>query len=59
MTTDDKPARIKTTPTVISERGLVVVGSWSGKVYAFDERDGSTTWEREIGGKLMGSTEGA
>jgi outer membrane protein assembly factor BamB len=41
---------------VIAERGLVVVGAWSGKVYALDEHSGATVWESAIGGKLMGST---
>jgi outer membrane protein assembly factor BamB len=53
---DDGKADIKTTPTVIPERNLVVFGSWSGKVHALDARTGATVWEHAAGGRIMGST---
>lgn len=53
---EDGKADIKTTPSVLLDRGLVVFGAWSGKVYALDEATGSTVWAHETGGKLMAST---
>lgn len=52
----DGKADIKTTPTVIPELGLVVVGAWSGKLIALDETSGAVVWQHVTGGKLMGST---
>ncbi len=49
-------ADIKTTPTVIPEKNLVVFGAWSGKVYALDATTGKTVWEHPTGGRIMGST---
>jgi len=54
--TDEGKTDIKTTPTVLTDRGLVVFGAWSGKVYAVDEEDGRVVWEHATGGKLMAST---
>jgi outer membrane protein assembly factor BamB len=36
-------------------RGLVVVGDWTGRVYALDERTGATRWVFRTGGKVKGS----
>ncbi len=47
---------IKTTPTVLLDRGLVVFGAWSGKVYALSEATGETVWAHETGGQIMAST---
>lgn len=52
----DGKVDIKTTPMLIPDKGLVVFGAWSGKVYALDERTGETRWEHAAGGRLMGST---
>jgi outer membrane protein assembly factor BamB len=52
----DGKTDIKTTPTVIPELGLVVFGSWSGKIHALDEDTGKTVWEHNTGGRIMGST---
>ena len=49
-------ADIKTTPTVIPDKHLVVFGAWSGKVYALDAGTGKTVWEHPTGGRIMGST---
>jgi outer membrane protein assembly factor BamB len=49
-------ADVKATPMVLPEKGLVVFGAWSGKVYALDEATGGTVWEHATGGKIMGST---
>jgi outer membrane protein assembly factor BamB len=46
---------IKTTPTVIPPLGVVVLGAWSGKVYALAEDTGEIVWEQIVGGRLMGS----
>jgi outer membrane protein assembly factor BamB len=47
---------IKTTPSVLLDRGLVVFGAWSGKVYAIDEGTGASVWEHDTGGHIMAST---
>jgi outer membrane protein assembly factor BamB len=54
--TDGDKTDIKTTPSVLLDRGLVVFGAWSGKVYALDEDTGATVWKHEIGGRMMAST---
>jgi outer membrane protein assembly factor BamB len=51
----DGKADVKTTPMVIPERGQLVFGAWSGKVYSVDELTGHVVWEHPTGGKLMGS----
>jgi outer membrane protein assembly factor BamB len=53
---EEGKADIKTTPTLLTERGLVVFGAWSGKVYALDEDTGETVWEHPTGGSMMAST---
>lgn len=53
---EDGKTDIKTTPSVLLDRGLVVFGAWSGKVYALDEATGQTAWQHEIGGRIMAST---
>jgi outer membrane protein assembly factor BamB len=53
---EDGKADIKTTPMVMADRGLVVVGAWSGKVIALREDNGETAWEHPTGGRIMGST---
>jgi outer membrane protein assembly factor BamB len=53
---EDGKTDIKTTPSVLLDRGLVVFGAWSGKVYALDEGTGDTVWEHETGGRIMAST---
>jgi outer membrane protein assembly factor BamB len=53
---EDGKTDIKTTPTILTDRGLVVFGAWSGKVYALDEGTGDTVWEHATGGKMMAST---
>jgi outer membrane protein assembly factor BamB len=35
-------ADVKTTPMIVRDRGVVVFGAWSGKVYALDEASGQT-----------------
>ncbi len=52
----DSQSDIKTTPTVIEEHGLVVVGAWSKKIHAFDMESGELVWETEVGASVMGST---
>ena len=42
----------ETSPLVSS--GLVYVGDWRGKVYAFDTRTGQTRWTFTTGGKVKG-----
>jgi outer membrane protein assembly factor BamB len=54
--TEDGKTDIKTTPSVLLDRGLVVFGAWSGKVYALDEATGDTVWAHETGGRIMAST---
>lgn len=54
--TGEEQSDIKTTPTVVEEHGLVVVGAWSKKVHAFDLEDGEIAWETDLGAKIMGST---
>jgi len=53
---EDGKTDIKTTPTVLTDLGLVVFGAWSGKVYALDEGTGETVWEHATGGSMMAST---
>lgn len=48
-------ADVKTTPMVLRERGLVVVGAWSGRLSALDEQTGRVVWEHDAGGRLMAS----
>jgi outer membrane protein assembly factor BamB len=52
----DGKADIKTTPTVIPDRNLLVFGAWSGRVYALDEATGQVAWEYVSGSRIMGST---
>lgn len=56
LDSQDGKADIKTTPMVMADRGLVVVGAWSGKVVALQEGTGETAWEHATGGRIMGST---
>jgi len=53
---EDGKTDIKTTPTVLTDLGLIVFGAWSGKVYALDEDTGDTVWEHPTGGRMMAST---
>jgi outer membrane protein assembly factor BamB len=53
---EDGKTDIKTTPTLLPDRGLVVFGAWSGKVYALDEDTGEMVWEHPTGGSMMAST---
>jgi outer membrane protein assembly factor BamB len=51
----DSQSDIKSTPTVIADKNLVVFGAWSNKVHALDEDTGDQKWEFDAGAKVMSS----
>jgi len=46
---------IKSTPTVLEELDLVVVGAWSKFVHAYNIEDGTVAWEYYAGARIMSS----
>lgn len=46
---------IKSTPTVLEDAGLVVVGAWSKYVHAYNVEDGTVAWEYYVGARVMSS----
>lgn len=46
---------IKSTPTVLEDADLVVVGAWSKYVHAYNIEDGSLAWEYYAGARIMSS----
>lgn len=53
--TADQESDIKSTPTVVADKGLVVFGAWSKKVHALDEKTGEQKWALDVGASIMGS----
>ena len=51
----DSQSDIKSTPTIVEDKGLLIVSAWSKKIHAFDLDTGDLKWEFDAGASFMGS----
>ena len=52
---DPSTADIKTTGAISDTRGTILFGTWDHNVYALNLSDGTTAWQFDTGGRIMGS----